>query len=118
MHHGKDINLDLNVLISLRQFCNKIWNSYKFAMMNIGEGFQYDPSAIKVDELNLADKWILTRLNQSAKTINKNFETYMFSEATTAFQEFWVDCFCDRYLEYSKIALKDEKRAHLTRTIL
>jgi valyl-tRNA synthetase len=106
------------VLISLRQFCNKIWNSYKFAMMNIGEGFKYDPAAIKIDQLNLADKWILTKLNEAAREINKNFEGYFFSEATTVFQEFWVDNFCDRYLEYSKIALKDESRAHLTRTIL
>lgn len=87
-------------------------------MMNIGEDFKYDPSAIKVDQLNLADKWILTQLNESSKTINKYFEGYLFSEATAAFQDLWVDCFCDKYLEYSKIALKDQSRAHLTKTIL
>lgn len=87
-------------------------------MMNIGEGFQYDPAAIKIDQLNLADKWILTRLNETARTINKHFEGYFFSDATSAFQDFWVDCFCDKYLEYSKIVLKDQSRAHLTRTIL
>lgn len=118
IHHGKDINLDLNVLISLRQFCNKIWNSYKFAMMNVGSDFKYDPAAIQADKLNLADKWILTKLNKATSDINKQLEGYFFSEATSTFQVLWVDCFCDYYLEYSKIALKDESRAHITRTIL
>jgi valyl-tRNA synthetase len=118
VHHGKDINLDLNVLISVRQFCNKIWNSYKFAMMNVGNDFKYDPSNIKIDQLNLADKWILTKLNEAARSINENFTGYFYSEATCDFTNFWVDKFCDIYLEYSKIALKDEKRALITKTIL
>lgn len=118
IHHGKDINLDLNVLIGLRQFCNKIWNSYKFTMMNIGDGFKYDPSNIEIAKLNVADRWILTRLNKTAQNINAAFEAYQFSEATSLFQTLWVDGFCDIYLEYSKIALKNEARALLTKTIL
>ena len=86
--------------------------------MSIGSDFKYDPADIKIDQLNLADKWILTKLNKTAKNINQNFKGYFFSEATNDFRVFWVEEFCDIYLEYSKIAIKNESRSHLTRTIL
>lgn len=106
------------MIIGLRQFCNKIWNSYKFAMMNIGSDFHYDPANIKPDLLNLADKWILAKLAAASADINASFQTYMFCDAAGNFQQFWVDCFCDIYLEYSKIALKADHRALHTKTIL
>jgi len=106
------------VIIGLRQFCNKIWNSYKFAMMNIGSDFHYDASNIQPQLLNLADRWILNRLAAASRDINTAFETYMFCDAAGSFQQFWVDSFCDIYLEYSKIALKSDQRALHTKTIL
>lgn len=106
------------MIIGLRQFCNKIWNSYKFAMMNIGSDFQFDPANIQPAQLNLADKWVLAKLAAAARDINAAFQSYMFCDAATSFQTFWVDSFCDIYLEYSKIALKLEQRALHTKTIL
>jgi valyl-tRNA synthetase len=87
-------------------------------MMNIGDGFVYSTANIKIADLNLADKWILTELNQAIQKVNENFEGYFFSEATSIFYKFWIESFCDVYLEYSKFALKSESRALLTKTIL
>lgn len=116
--HSKDINLDINVLISLRQFCNKIWNSFKFIMMNLGDGFTHDPSAIKAEELTLIDKWMLTELHNTSKFINEKLEHYHFHEVTSAFQELWVDKFCAIYVEYSKIGLKDPANEARVKNIL
>lgn len=116
--HAKDINLDLNVLISQRQFSNKIWNTFKFIMMNIEDGFKYDESNIKSEELFIADKWILANLNKTIKTINESLEGYHFHQATSAFTSFWVDQFCAVYLEYTKSALQDPEQALKVKTIL
>lgn len=107
MHHGKDLNLDVNILITIRQFCNKIWNTFKFVMMNLGDNYQFDASHIKVDKLRLADKWILTELNNSVKQINEFMAGYHYHEATEAFQDLWQEKFCNIYLEYSKTTVKD-----------
>jgi valyl-tRNA synthetase len=85
VHHGKDINLDLNVLISIRQFCNKIWNTFKFVMMNLGDDYVYRVEDIDVNKLQLADKWILTELNNSIKNINECLAGHHYSQATDAF---------------------------------
>lgn len=116
--HGKDINLDINVLISLRQFCNKIWNSFKFIMMNLGEGFTHDPAAINVLELTLIDKWILHELNTTAQKMNQQMEGFHFHEVTSAFQDLWVDKFCAIYVEYAKLALKDPANVTRVKNIL
>lgn len=118
VHHGKDINLDLELLISHRQFCNKIWNSIRFVLSSIAPDFKYDITSLKTEELTLADKWVLTKLQDATKAINENFAGYYFSEATTEFQRFWVNTFCDVYMEYSKLALKDATKVHTTSTIL
>lgn len=56
-------------------------------MMNIGGDFKYDAKLIDTQraKLGLADKWILTELNQTAKTMNTALEGFHFSDATTAF---------------------------------
>jgi valyl-tRNA synthetase len=85
MHHGKDLNLDVNILITIRQFCNKIWNTFKFVLMNLGDNYQFDASHIQVGKLRLADKWILTELNNSVKQINEFMAEFQYHEATEAF---------------------------------
>jgi valyl-tRNA synthetase len=92
-YHGKDINLDINKLISVRQFCNKIWNTFKFVFMKIGTDFQYDPSNLKAENMNLADKWIMTKLNNAVNDLNNYHENYHYHELTEKFQELWVDNF-------------------------
>ena len=101
-HIGKDINLDLNVLIALRQFCNKIWQSYKLCFMKLGENYKFNKSDINYKNLSLIDQWALHRLNKTIKDVNYNLDNYLYSEATESFRTFWIGTLCDVYLEYVK----------------
>jgi valyl-tRNA synthetase len=117
---GKDLNLDLNMLIVLRQFCNKIWNSYKYTMEKIGD-YVWDTKDIKLENMSLIDKWILTKLNDCVKGINGFFDSYHYSEATECFKQFWTDNFCDIYLEHSKLVIIEgghDGRVKCTKAIL
>ena len=73
------INLDIKRVIGYKQFCNKLWNIVKFSLSNFPEGFVPEK---QLDGLkySLVDKWILTRLNNLAKTCNENFGTYKFGD--------------------------------------
>ena len=117
-HHAKDINLDLNKLLSVRQFCNKIWNTFKYVTLKLGGDFQYNLANINPEALTLADKWILAELTNTFKKMNELHEGYHYHELTTQFEEIWVDKFCNVYLEYSKLVLDNPERALTVKTIL
>ena len=99
----KDINLDLSIVIRDRQFCNKIWNSYKLIRMLIPDDFKFEKTQAK-DFLNheAVDLWILYSLNQTIAAVNKSFTENKFGDAVEAISSFWTKKFCDFYLEYSK----------------
>ena len=99
----KDINLDLSIVIRDRQFCNKIWNSYKLIRMLIPDDFKFEKTQAK-DFLNheAVDLWILYSLNQTIIEVNKSFNDNKFGDAVEAISSFWTKKFCDFYLEYSK----------------
>jgi valyl-tRNA synthetase len=106
MHENKDILLNPNVIISQRNFCNKIWNSYKFTYSFLEEGFQYDFSSVDVANLDEVDQWILSKLNTMVRKVNHAFESFDFGNATEFFQTFWIHYFCDFYLESTKVVDK------------
>ena len=110
--------MDLNVIIDFRQFCNKMWNTYRYIVGVLGDDFKYDPKSISANKLNLADRWILTQLNKTIASINKSFEGHYYADATNDFKVFWEKSFSASYLEYSKLGLKDESRAQIIKTIL
>ncbi|MEL6748631.1 MAG: class I tRNA ligase family protein, partial [Pseudomonadota bacterium] len=56
MHENKDILLNPNVIISQRNFCNKIWNAYKFTFSFLEEGFAYDFASVDVGSLGVVDR--------------------------------------------------------------
>ena len=66
------INLDVSRVVGYRQFCNKLWNIFKFSLMNLGEGFVPEPLGSDTEglKLSLADKWILTRLSAAVENTN------------------------------------------------
>lgn len=98
---GNDLRFQADQLEASRNFINKLWNACRFALMNLGD---YQEGAYPV-ELILADKWILERLRQVAKTANENLEKYELGEAARAIYDFSWDEFCDWYVELSKIRL-------------
>lgn len=101
---GRDINWDMKRLEGYRNFCNKLWNASRFALMNInGKDCGYGEN--KELELSLADRWILAEFNQTVKTFRQALDQYRFDIAATTLYEFIWNQFCDWYLELTKPVL-------------
>ena len=115
---GRDIKLDIQQIEGYRAFMNKLWNASKFTLMNL-EDFEapdydvYSPSGDKhlpvpEGELSMADKWILTRLNESVRDAKNALDDFHFDDYTQGLYEFVWQQFCDWYIELSKNALYDQ----------
>lgn len=87
---------------SYRNFANKIWNAARFCLLNsegssVGKGFEGDRN-----QWPLHDRWILSRLNKTARDVRKALDGYQFHEAVQALYHFFWDDFCDWYIELTK----------------
>ena len=102
---GQDIKISDERFEYGRNFANKIWNASRFVLMNL-EGV--DNKTPDMTELTLADKWILNELNNTAKAINENIESYRIGEVAHIFYDFFRSSYCDWYVELAKIQLADK----------
>lgn len=102
---GSDIKLDERYFDTYRKFANKIWNATRFALINL-DG--YERKAL--DELSLADRWILSRLQKTVSTVTEALEKYEFNVAAKSIYEFFWNEFCDWYIESAKPRLNGESR--------
>jgi valyl-tRNA synthetase len=101
-----------------RNFCNKIWNATRFAMMNLaaeGSGFGAQGSG---ETPSMADRWIISRFARTVADATAALESYRFDAyAKSCYDFFWGDL-CDWYLEAIKPAMKDPARAGATANVL
>lgn len=116
---GHDLRYSTEKVESVWNFINKIWNAARFSIMNIGEEFKFEDIDL-THNLSLADKWILTRLNETVKTVTDLSDRYEFGEVGRALYNFIWDEFCDWYIEMSKIPMngEDEAQKQVTRSVL
>lgn len=112
---GQDIKISDERFEYGRNFANKIWNASRFTLMNISD---VDAEPIDSNKLTIADKWILNKLNETAKIVNDNIKTYRFGETAHVLYEFFWNNLCDWYLEISKVQLNDEKISMNTKRVL
>jgi len=102
---GRDILLSEERIEGYRHFCNKLWNAARFISMNLEED-----QRPKTKDLSLADKWILTRLNQVIEKVTERLNSYYFNEAAQTLYDFIWHEYCDWYLELVKPELAGERR--------
>ena len=100
-----------------RNFANKLWNAARFILMNLN-GDEGAPSL--PEELELEDKFIISKFNSLAKEVTENLEKFELGIAVAKLYDFMWDIFCDWYIEIAKIRLweKDSKGAENARKVL
>jgi valyl-tRNA synthetase len=88
---------------TMRNFCNKLWNASRFALMHVTES----DITLKTDDLCIEDKWILTKLSQVTGEVTDNLDKYELGVASGKLYDFvWGDL-CDWYIELIKPRLLD-----------
>jgi valyl-tRNA synthetase len=91
---------------SNRNFANKIWNAARFCLMN-SDGAESVANSFG-GELPLHDRWILSRLNKTAREVNAKLEQYEFHGVVQTLYHFFWDDFCDWYIELAKATVTTE----------
>lgn len=102
---SRDINFDMTRLEGYRNFCTKLWNSVRFALIQL-DGFTV--AAEDQQQLALADLWIRARLNYAIKAVRGNLDSYRFDLAAQEVYEFVWDNLCAWYLELAKVILNGD----------
>ncbi len=94
---------------SYRNFANKIWNAARFCLMNAeGVVLVADPFAGESRSLPLHDRWILSRLNKTAREVNAQLNAYEFHGVVQTLYHFFWDDYCDWYIELAKATVTAE----------
>jgi valyl-tRNA synthetase len=108
---GRDVKLAEERIEGYRNFCNKIWNASRFALMHL-EDYNGDSSLSKNLKLDLTDRWIISRLHGTCREVDQALNEFKFNEASSAIYKFIWQEFCDWYIELSKPRLfsKSEDR--------
>ncbi len=114
---SRDIRFDFGRVAGYRNFCNKLWNAARFALL-MTEGKPVAPAGTVSSQV--VDRWIISRLGAAIAGTDEAFGAYRFDLAATALYEFTWHEFCDWYLEFAKPVLggDDQAAAALTRRTL
>ncbi len=103
---GNDMRFFVERCEAMRNFANKLWNASRFVLMNLEEGEAYPlPSP---DKLEIADKWVLSKLNTLVAEVTENLEKYELGVAVQKVYDFIWDTYCDWYIELTKARLYAE----------
>lgn len=109
---GQDVRFSSDKMDAAWNFINKIWNASRYVLMNVGD-LTLDNLSIGQD-LTLADRWILARLQTTIADVTRLFERFEFGEAGRILYSFIWDDYCDWYIEMTKEQLQDKEAANTT----
>ena len=110
---GTDLRYDEEKVKSTWNFINKLWNASRFVLMNI-EGL----NELEFNDLKEEDKWILTKLNNTIKSVTKNMEHYEFNNVGSQIYSFVWNDFCDNYIEFAKFSIESNTRKSVLYKVL
>lgn len=110
---GADVPVSEEWCQGSRNFCNKLWNATRFALMNGAHVDGPQPT-----ELSTVDKWILSRLQHTIAEVNEQFETFEFAKVCDTLFHFAWDEVCDWYIELSKSNLNPRVLGHVLDQLL
>ncbi len=111
---GHDISFDLKRVEAYRNFCNKLWNAARFVLANLDK----DALSKNIASASNIDSWIESQLAQNIKITNKHIKDYRFDlMAKNLYSFVWHD-YCDWYLEFAKIQLKNQHQNPKTQQVL
>ena len=99
---GRDINFDIGRIKGYRNFCNKIWNAFRFIEMQ-ATNHNYQSGDISEDILS---GWIESKIQQTAENCHTHIKNYRFDLASAEIYELVWSHFCDWYIEFSKVAIQ------------
>ena len=103
---GNDMRFYVERCEAMRNFANKLWNASRYVMMNLGEKEENILPAL--DKLEIADKWVLSKLNALISEVTDNLEKYELGVAIQKIYDFVWDTYCDWYIELTKARLYAE----------
>ena len=100
---GNDMRFYVERCEAMRNFANKLWNASRYVLMNL------DDNAVNVlpekQNLTIADKWILSKMNTLIAEVTENLEKYELGVAIQKVYDFLWDTYCDWYIELTKARL-------------
>jgi valyl-tRNA synthetase len=102
---GMDLALSEERMAGYQAFANKIWNASRFVLMNL----ETEKPAVKEQELGLADRWIRSRLAAVTTALESSLRQYKFYEAADLLYHFVWHEFCDWYIEFAKVGLRERR---------
>ena len=111
---GRQVNTSPKLDVG-RNFCNKLWNASRFAMMNL-DGI--DPAGFDSGEMDITDKWILSRLTDTIAETTRSLDEFKYSEPLALIYRFFWNDFCDWYLEWTKPRMQDEQKKPIAQNVL
>ena len=115
---GNDMRYSEKKVEAARNFANKLWNATRFVLMNLPEDFV--PGLPGAEALDMSDKWVLTKLGQTAAAMTDNLDHYELGLAAAKINTFIWDVYCDWFIEIAKPRLNsgDAAQADTARRVL
>ena len=105
---GRDINFDIGRIKGYRNFCNKIWNAFRFIEMQV-TNHSYQPSENSEDILS---DWMGSKIHQTAENCQMHIKQYRFDLASAEIYELVWSNFCDWYIEFNKVVIQNSEDAN------
>ncbi len=103
---GNDMRFYVERCEAMRNFANKLWNASRYVLMNVPENLAAGLPA--EEKLEIADKWVLSKLNTLISEVTENLERYELGIAVQKVYDFLWDTYCDWYIELTKARLYGE----------